>query len=62
MREWGEISQSKLRRVVSERGLNIHSLEAVFPGKFEEVLQLMELKGIVRKRIEGGRVYWRLVE
>uniref|UniRef100_A0A7C3ZGS8 Phosphoribosyltransferase n=1 Tax=Archaeoglobus fulgidus TaxID=2234 RepID=A0A7C3ZGS8_ARCFL len=55
MREWGEISQSKLRRVVSERGLNIHSLEAVFPGKFEEVLQLMELKGIVRKRIGGGK-------
>lgn len=37
LREEGEMSQSKLRRIVSERGLNIHSLEAVFPGKFEEI-------------------------
>ena len=62
LREEGEMSQSKLRRVVSERGLNIHTLEAVFPGKFEEVLELMELKGVVRGKLEGGRVYWRLVE
>jgi len=62
LREEGEMSQSKLRRVVSERGLNIHALEAVFPGKFEEVLELLELKGAVKKKLEGGRVYWRLVE
>jgi len=62
LREEGEMSQSKLRRIVSERGLNIHSLEAVFPGKFEDVLEFMELKGLIEKRTEGGRVYWRLSE
>ncbi len=62
LREEGETSQSKLRRIVSEKGLNIHSLEAVFPGKFEDVLEFMELKGLIEKKIEGGRVYWRLVE
>nr|WP_290725817.1 phosphoribosyltransferase [Archaeoglobus sp.] len=62
LHEEGEMSQSKLRRVVSERGLNIHTLEAVFPGKFEEVLELLELKGAIKKKLEGERVYWRLVE
>lgn len=62
LRQDGELAQSKLRRQVSDRGLNAHALEAVFPGKFEEVLEFMEMKGIIKKRLENGRVYWGLVE
>lgn len=59
----GEASQSRLRRLIMEKGLNLHSLEAVFPGKFEETLEMMEKRGVlVSREEEGGRTYWKLSE
>lgn len=62
LREEGEVSQSKLKRQLAEKGLNPLNLEVTFPGRFEEILRVLELKGVVEKTLEGGRTYWRLRE
>lgn len=56
------ISQPKLKRLLGERGLNPLNLEITFPGRFEEVLEVLELRGIVKKRVDERRVYWRLIK
>ncbi|WP_290598202.1 MULTISPECIES: phosphoribosyltransferase [unclassified Archaeoglobus] len=62
LREEREVSQSKLKRQLAEKGLNPLNLEVTFPGRFEEILKVLELKGVVEKTLEGGRTYWRLRE
>jgi len=62
LKEEGEASQSKLKRQLAEKGLNPLNLEVTFPGRFEEILEVLELKGVVEKTLEGGRIYWRLRE
>lgn len=37
----GEVSQSKLKRLLEEIGLNPLNLETTFPGRFEEVLEVL---------------------
>ncbi len=62
LRDEGEVSQSKLKRMLAEKGLNPLNLEVTFPERFEEVLKVLELKEVAEKRVEEGRVYWRLRE
>ncbi|WP_202318350.1 phosphoribosyltransferase [Archaeoglobus neptunius] len=57
-----EVSQPKLKRLLSERGLNPFSLETAIPGRFEEVLRVLELRGLVERRVEEGRIYWRILK
>lgn len=58
----GEMSQSKLKREMMDKGLDPITLDIVFPGRFEELMEILEIKGLVEKRNVDGRVYWNLKE
>ncbi len=56
----GEVSQSKLKRRIMDKGLDPINLDVVFPGKFEELMRVLEIKGLVERKVGDGRVYWRV--
>ncbi len=58
----GEVSQSKLKREMMDRGLDPITLDVAFPGRFEELMGVLEIKGFVEKRVDDGRVYWRICD
>lgn len=62
LRREKESSQSKLKTLLSKKGLDLLNLEASFPGRFEEVLKILELKRMLEKKVEDGRIYWRILE
>jgi hypothetical protein len=63
LRKRGEVSQWALKgSLFSEFGLDPLNLDISQPGRFEELLKVLELRGIIERFESGGRIYWRLRE
>lgn len=56
----GEMGQSTLKKRMRDAGLDPLTLDVAFPGRFEELMNLLEIKGLVDKKVDDGRVYWRI--
>ncbi len=63
LKQRGEVSQWALKGLLfSEFGLDPLNLDISHPGRFEEVLQVLEARKKIEKFESDGRVYWRLRE
>ncbi len=61
LRRKGVVSQWSLKGLLfSEFGLDPLNLEISMRGRFEELLMVLEKRGVIESLIEGGRRYWRL--
>ncbi len=63
LKEKGEVSQWALKGLLfSEFGLDPLNLDISHPGRFEEVLTVLEARGLIERKDMDGRTYWRLKE
>ena len=61
LRKRGEVSQWALKGYLfTEFGLDPLNLDISQPGRFEELLKVLELRGIIERFESDGRTYWRL--
>ncbi len=61
LKERGEVSQWALKGLLfSEFGLDPLNLDISHPGRFEEVLTVLEARGLIEKNDVDGRTFWRL--
>lgn len=59
--EKGESDVWSIRSALfSEFGIDSIALENIHPSKLEEILEVLERRGIVERFSESGRSYWRL--
>ncbi len=61
--ERGEATKWSLLGILfANFGLDPVNLEVSQPGRFDDVLRVLEAKGKIERVEVGGRIYWRLVE
>ncbi|MET1124614.1 MAG: phosphoribosyltransferase [Archaeoglobaceae archaeon] len=63
LKERGEATKwTILSLLLSKYGLDPLSIEVSMPGRFDDVLSVLEARGKVERVVVDGRVYWRFVE